>query len=173
VKWWEVDIGWLVIRLLQCLGLAKPKRIPPKVQLAHDKASIDIETVKAILTNRFQVLARYSRDVIFPVFREERRRAGDAGRSLSQRIRTLLVREPSLVSPAGQQQLAHVLAQSNLLSVVYQFRVKLQNLWVKSTASQAELLDALQEWCKQAEETGIKALREFVQHLKAHVPQKA
>ncbi len=30
VKWWEFDIGWGVIRLLQAFGLAKPKRVPPK-----------------------------------------------------------------------------------------------------------------------------------------------
>jgi len=173
VKWWEVDVGWLFIRALQFLGLAKPKRIPPKPQLTHDKAAVDIDTVKAILTNRFQVLARYSRYVISPVFREERRRAGDAGRSVLRPVRTLLVRESSLVDAVSQQQLTKALERYNSLSVVYQFRLKLQNLWAKSTASQAELLEALQEWCRQAEATGIKALREFVKHLKAHVPQKA
>ncbi|MCD6039888.1 MAG: hypothetical protein K0S27_1288 [Gammaproteobacteria bacterium] len=170
VKWWEFDLGWAVIRMLQCLGLAKPKRIPPKIQLAPDKTSMDVETVKAILTNRFQVLARYSRDVISPIFREERRRAAGAGRLVSQRIKTLLVREPSLVDVRGQQQLADVLEQCNSLSLVYQFRVKLQNLWSKSAASQTELLEALQEWCRQAEATGIYVLREFVKHLKAYVP---
>lgn len=173
VKWWEVDVGWLFIRALQFFGLAKPKRIPPKVELARDKASVDIDTVKAILTNRFQVLARYSRDVIFPVFREERYRAGKAGHSLLRRIRALLVREPSLVDSASQQQLTRVLENYSSLNVVYQFRVKLQNLWAKSTASQAELLEALQEWCRQAEATGINKLCEFVRQLRAYVPQKA
>jgi stearoyl-CoA desaturase (delta-9 desaturase) len=172
VKWWEIDIGWMMIRVFQFLGLAKPKRIPPKVQLAHGKAFVDIDTVKAILTNRFQVLARYSREVIAPVLREERHRASNAGRLMLRRIKSILVREPSLVDSAGQQQLTNTLKHYNSLSVVYQFRLKLQNLWVKSTASQAELLEALQEWCKQAEATGIQALREFVKHLKAYVPQK-
>jgi stearoyl-CoA desaturase (delta-9 desaturase) len=171
VKWWELDAGWLVIRLLQCLHLAKPKRVPPKVQLVYDKAAVDIDTVKAILTHRFQVLARYTQEVIFPVFREEQRRASHVGRSVLRHVRTLLVREPSLVDPTKQQQLASVLKNYRSLGVVYQFRLKLQNLWLKSAASQAELLEALQEWCRQAEATGIKALREFVKHLKAYVPQ--
>ncbi len=172
VKWWEFDIGWMVIRALQFLGLAKPKRIPPKVRLAHGKTAVDIDTVKAILTNRFQVLARYSQEVISPVFSEERHRAGNKGRSVLRRIKALLVREPSLVDSVDKQQLTSVLEHYNSLSVVYQFRLKLQNLWMKSTASQAELLEALQEWCRQAEATGIQALREFVAHLKAYVPQK-
>ncbi len=172
VKWWEFDIGWMVIRVLQFFGLARPKRVPPTVQLAYGKKSVDIDTVKAVLTNRFQVLARYSREVISPVLSEERDRAGSKGRSVLRRIKALLVREPSLVDPAGKQQLTNVLENYTSLSVVYQFRLKLQNLWVKSTASQAELLEALQEWCRQAEATGIKALREFVAQLKSYVPQK-
>ncbi len=172
VKWWEFDIGWMVIRMLQLCGLAKPKRIPPKVRLAHGKKSADIDTVKAILTNRFQVLARYSREVISPVFSEESQRAKGNGRSMLRRIKAILVREPSLVDAESQQQLTSVLEHYKSLSVVYQFRLKLQNLWAKSTASQAELLESLQEWCRQAEGTGIKALREFVAKLKAYVPQK-
>lgn len=173
VMWWELDLGWFVIRALQSLGLAKPKRIPPKMRLAHGKKTIDIDTVKAILTNRFQVLARYSREVISPVFSEESHRASAPGRSMLRRVKAILVREPSLVDQESQQKLTHALQDYKSLNVVYQFRLKLQNLWAKSTASQAELLESLQDWCKQAEETGIKSLREFVMQLKTYMPQKA
>ena len=173
VKWWEFDIGWLVIRTLQCLGLAKPKRVPPKPVLTHDKAAMDIDTVKAILTHRFQVLAQYSKKVISPVLREEHRHTKNTtDRSLLRRTKKMLMREPSLVDATSQEQLKTVFERHQTLNVVYQFRLKLQKLWIKSTASQAELLEALQEWCRQAEATGIKALREFVKHLKAYVPQK-
>ncbi len=172
VKWWEFDIGWMLIRLMQSVGLAKPKRIPPKPKLIHDKTSIDIDTLKGVLTHRFVVLARYSGDVILPVFREESRRASEAGKSVLRRIRKLLVREQSLVDSESQAHLTKTLEQYRALHVVYQFRLKLQNIWVKSTASQAELVESLQEWCRQAEETGINALREFVKHLKGYVPHR-
>jgi stearoyl-CoA desaturase (Delta-9 desaturase) len=170
-KWWEFDMGWLVIRTLQIFGLAKPKRIPPKPHLVADKTSIDIDTLKAILTNRFQVMARYSKDVIMPVLREEKRRAGLAGSALLRHARTLLIREPSLVDSQGQQQLTKTLESFSALNAVYEMRLKLQNIWARSTASQKDLVEALQEWCRQAEATGIEALREFVRHLKAYVPK--
>jgi stearoyl-CoA desaturase (delta-9 desaturase) len=172
VKWWEFDMGWFVIRTLQLFGLAKPKRVMPKPHLAEGKSAVDIETLKAILTNRFQVMARYSKDVIAPVLREERRRAGIAGSAIFRRMKTLLIRETSLVDDAEQQQLDKVLADYGSLNVVYQFRLKLQSIWARSTASQKELVDALQDWCRQAEATGIEALREFVAHLKAYVPKR-
>ena len=173
VKWWEIDTGWLVIRVLQFFGLAKPKRIPPKVVLLPGKKTVDIDTLKAILTNRFQVMAQYSKNVILPVLREERRRAGEAGSLMLRRMRTLLIREASLVDQSNQQQLASVLKRYHSLEVVYQYRLKLQNIWVKSTATQHELVEALQEWCRQAEATGIKVLREFVNQLKAYMPANA
>lgn len=173
VKWWEFDLGWLVIKTLQFCGLAKPKRVPPKPSFVPGKSSVDIDTVKAVLTNRFQVMARYSNDVILPVLSEERRRAGEASNQILRRMRTLLTRNTSLVDASEQQHLTKVLADYRSLHVVYQFRLGLQNIWARSTATQKELVEALQEWCKQAEATGIDALREFVRHLKAYVPQRA
>lgn len=172
VKWWEFDMGWFVIRTLQVFGLAKPKRTPPRPYLTPGKSSIDSDTLTAILTNRFQVMARYSKQVIMPVLREERVRATGAGKAILARIRTLLVRDTSLVADSDQQQLATVLENYHSLEVVYQLRLKLQNIWARSTATQKELVEALQEWCRQAEATGIKALHEFVEHLKAYMPSR-
>lgn len=173
VKWWEFDTGWMIIRLLQSVGLAKPKRIPPQLGLSPNKKIIDVDTLKAVLTNRFQVMARYSKEVMLPVLREERARAGKAGSALLNRARTLLIRDTSLINEPSQEHLKKLLDHSRSLNVVYQFRLKLQNIWAKSTASQTELLEALQDWCKQAEATRIKALEHFVNRLRAFVPHQA
>ncbi|MDR3490612.1 MAG: fatty acid desaturase [Gammaproteobacteria bacterium] len=173
VKWWEFDMGWLVIRTLEMLGLAKPKRVPPKAILSSEKKVVDADTLTAILTNRFHLMAQYSKNVIRPVLKQERSRAGAAGAALLRRMRTLLIREPSLLDASNKQDLEKALEKYNALKVVYQFRFKLQNIWARSTATQKELVDALQEWCKAAEASGVEALREFVSHLKTYVPQRA
>ncbi len=165
VKWWELDTGWGVIRLLQLFGLAKPKRVPPKVQLRQGKVAIDIDTVKAVLTHRFQVLAQYTKKVISPVLREEKHSVLNTGTS-AHRVRSLVASDPSRINTKEQAQLQNALTLSHSLSVVYQFRLKLQALWAKSTASQAELVETLQDWCRQAESSGVKALKEFAQHIK-------
>ena len=67
VKWWEVDIGWGYICVLKALGLAKVRRVFPKAQVLESKKHIDVDTVKALITNRFQVMARYSDNVIKPI----------------------------------------------------------------------------------------------------------
>ena len=171
-KWWEFDIGWLVIRALQSVGLAKAKRTLPKPKMLATKTHIDTDTLKAVITYRFQVMARYTSEVILPMLREEKQRAGEAGRAMLSRARTLLVRDTSLMKPKQTTRLAALLENFQTLRTVYQYRMNLQAIWSKSTLSQKELLEALQEWCRQAEATGIQALTRFAKRLKMYVPQE-
>lgn len=172
VKWWEVDIGWSVIRVLQWLRLATPKRVPPPdPRFIAGRGTVDLETVKAILAHRFQVLAQYSNDVIIPVLQEERSKAPVASAKMLQRMRNLLIRNETLVNEQGKQRLARVLGRYRSLATVYQFRLGLQAVWAHSTRTQKELVEALQEWCHQAEATGIEVLKNFVARLKSYIPQ--
>lgn len=172
-KWWEFDIGWLVIRLLQVVGLAKPKRVVPKLKMQPSKTAIDTDTLKALIAYRLQVMSRYTRDVVLPMWQDEKKRAGKAGAALLRRARTVLIRDDSFMQTAQKARLANVLENFHSLQVAYQFRLKLQAIWSRSTASQKELLEALQDWCQQAEETGIEALRRFSLRLKTYVPREA
>src|SRR5580704_5584671 len=45
VKWWEFDMGWMVIRILQFLGLATPKRVPPKPARVEGRQAVDADTL--------------------------------------------------------------------------------------------------------------------------------
>ncbi len=45
---------------------------------------------------------------------------------------------------------------------------KLADIWQRSAATQEHLRHAIEEWCRQAEETGIEALRDFSLKLRAY-----
>ncbi|MBS0358827.1 MAG: fatty acid desaturase [Proteobacteria bacterium] len=171
VKWWEFDIGWMYIRTLSLLGLATVKKLPAELRSIPGKVSIDAETLKALVVNRFQVLARYSREVILPVLKEEKHKAGEAGARLFVQAKKLLCLDQSLLTTSTKSQLSKILEQEATLKLVYDFRLKLQSLWEKTTANPTDLQEALQQWCKQAEETGIEALRQFSVRIKGFVSQ--
>ena len=168
VKRWEFDVSWGYISLLSKLGLATVKRLPPELHVAPEKHAIDIDTVKALLTNRFQVLAQYSREVIAPVFKELRANNPEKAQHLTRDIQELLGREDLFVSVDQRQHLDTVLAKEDRLKVVYQLRMQLQAIWEKSSASPKELLEALQTWARQAEQSGICALQEFCATLRSY-----
>lgn len=170
-KWWEIDMGWCLIRLLQLFRLASPKRVLPKPKMLLTKTYIDTDTLKAVITYRFQVMSRYTREVVLPALREEKKRAGKTSRMLLHSAGTVLVRDSSIMKASQKVRLANVLDNFQSLRVVYQFRIKLQDIWSRRTASQKELLDALQDWCQQAEATGMETLHRFAHRLKTYVPQ--
>lgn len=172
-KWWEFDIGWMYIRILDALRLARVKKVPPVPVIGSLKPRIDADTVAAIVINRFQIMSRYCRGVIYPVLKEELHKADVSYRQMIKRSRTLLVREESLLNAEARSKLESVLSVSQRLRTVYRFKQQLQEIGKRSSATQDVLLKQLQDWCKQAEETGIRALQEFAQNLRGYTLQPA
>lgn len=175
VKWWEFDIGWMYIQILQFFGLARVKKVAPKPVLDPSKPVLDKDAVIALVTNRFAVMSNYARQVMKSVYKDEVSTADSTSRMLLKRARRLLSRDDILIDEAGRQDLNQVLADSKTLETVYAFRKQLQEIWMKTAASHEQLLQALQEWCQRAEESGIKALQDFAQSLKNYsmAPQVA
>lgn len=173
VKPWEFDLAWVYIRLFQALKLAKVKRVPPQLKETPGKIHVDLDTLTALITNRFQVMARYSKEVLLPVLEEETEKANTSmSKALLKRAKVSLIRTESLLNDERKQQLADVIKKYHMLGLVYQYRLKLQNIWCRTTATQRELLEALQEWCRQAEATGICVLKRFAANLAGFSTQK-
>ena len=165
-RWWEFDLGWLYIRLMRSVGLARVKKLAPQPRFIEGKASVDLETLKAVIVGRMHVIRRFSREVLHPVTRDELCRSERHCRLVARRATRLLSRESSRLDDKGRQRLEQILEQSQQLRVVYQFREQLRQIWERRAPSQEDLLRQLQEWCQQAEATGIHALERFSRNLR-------
>lgn len=168
VRRFEFDVGWFWIRVLETLHLAKVNKVPPRPVLARDKQVIDLDTLRGLISNRFQVMARYRREVITPVFQEERARACEVTRSFFQRCHSLLHRDESMITERCRERLDRLTSHNETLAAIYQFRLRLQDIWSRTSLSSAEMLEALKQWCQEAEESGIRALQEFAGKLRAY-----
>jgi stearoyl-CoA desaturase (delta-9 desaturase) len=167
-KWWELDLGWLYIRLLGILRLAEVKKVAPRPQVVEGKRCVDMDTVRAVIIGRMHVAARYAREVLAPVTRAELCRSERHCRRLLKRTQRLLVLEGPRLDERARQRLEQVLEQSQTLKTVYQYRERLRDLWERTAPSQDALLKSLQEWCQQAEATGIQALETFSRNLRGY-----
>jgi stearoyl-CoA desaturase (Delta-9 desaturase) len=165
-RWWELDLGWGYIRLLEVLGLARVKKLAPRPVLLS-KDQVDLDTVRAVVLGRLQVMADYARRVVWPVLRQEGR-PRLAGRFGLRQARRLLVRDPGLLDERARSALEQLLTSCQRLRTVYQFRQQLQAVWERQVASQEQLRAALQDWCAQAEATGIQALEQFARRLRGY-----
>lgn len=165
-KWWEFDVGWFYIRLLQLFRLAKVKYLPPQLREVPGKNTIDLETVKAFLSNRLEILSEYTHDVMLPTFKEEKSKAGSD--HLFNRAKRLFIRSDYLLDEQAKDKIARILEGRTSLQMVYQFRERLTQIWNSTAASNKDILEALQDWCKQAEATGIDVLCNFAGALRRY-----
>jgi stearoyl-CoA desaturase (delta-9 desaturase) len=171
-KWWEFDIGWLYIRMLELIGLARVKKLPPEIVCDNTKQHIDLETVRAVVAGRLLVMRDFAREVLYRIHREELKTiAPVADRqtlSLLKRARRLLVREATLLDEVGRRFLQRALEASVRLRLAYHMKERLAEIWRQTHASQEHLIQALQAWCREAEDTGIEALQQFSRRLRAY-----
>ena len=167
-KWWEFDIGWVYIRLMNSLGLAKIKKTAPRIKYKTEKQVIDIETVRAILHNRFHIVKLYGRKVIRPVLRAERQSANDYCRALYRRARKLMTREDIRLDDKAMATINEATSQSQTLATVYEFKQRLKELWINTAQNHTKRVQCLQNWCAEAEKTGIAALQEFASYLRGY-----
>ena len=167
-RWWEFDIGWLYIRLLQALGLAHIKKVAPKPQLLPGKQVVDLDTLRAVVLNRFYIMADFGRDVVLPVLREEWHKADASSRRFLKRSKAALLREEARLNQEQRDRLQGALSMSQTLRTVYDYRLRLQAIWARTTAGHEKLLASLQDWCAQAEASGIGYLQEFAHTLRSY-----
>lgn len=169
-KWYEFDLGWAYIRTLEMLRLAKVKKVAPKPKLAKDKAVADLETLQSVITNRYDVMAKYAKSVK-AAFREElehlKHKAELEARFLKS-SRKLLQCEPGKLELSQKQQLIELFKHSKALETMHQMRVELGAIWERSHSTRDQLLQQLQDWCARAEASGIKSLQEFSLRLRSY-----
>jgi stearoyl-CoA desaturase (Delta-9 desaturase) len=165
---WEFDLGWAYIRALELLGLAEVKKVALAPRVEAPKPYIDVDIVRTVVASHVHVLADYARRVVHPVHKDEIARADGAIRAALKPLKRLIYRTDLLLGEHDRVRLMQGLAHSNALATVYQFQRQLVALFNERQATQERLLQSLQEWCHEAEQTGIAALEDFALRLRGY-----
>jgi len=169
-KWYEFDIGWMYIRILESMGLAKVKKVAPAPKFDAQKPMVDLDTLQSVITNRYDVMAKYAKSVKRAWRDELENLAGKAKLETKflKSSRKLLQREPAKLEATHLQQLSQVFAHSKALKTMHDMRVELGAIWGRSNATREQLLAQLQDWCLRAEASGVQALRDFSLRLRTY-----
>ena len=172
-KWWEFDLGWCYLVCMQKLKLARIKKIAPRLKIDRKKPDIDLDTLRAIIANRFHIMSRFTKTVVTRVCKEEKNHLDSSTRKLLKQGKRLITLPDTRLDESSRQHLYEILQRSDTMQVVYDFGQRLQALWTEKTATHEHLLHALRDWCEQAERTGIKALEEFSRGMRTYTLQPA
>ncbi|HVB83533.1 MAG TPA: fatty acid desaturase [Rhodanobacteraceae bacterium] len=162
----EFDLGWAVIRGLEHLHLAKVLRVAPSLDQRPNVNLPDIETLRALLTHRFHAMTDYYRAVILPTLREEAAYAGDNIKAVPVRLRRALADGGRWLDGEGRERLAALVERRPTLQTVCEFRARLVALTEQRGPESA--LSGLQQWVREAEQSGIRVLQAYAARLKGY-----
>ncbi len=164
-KWYEFDIGWMYIQIMSAVGLANVKKIPPKPVLS-DLRPADHNTLEAIIANRYEIMARYSK-TLRNFFISEVQHMQVLASHLSD-ARTWLAKDESRLSEQERVKLEELMASNAQLRKMIEMRRDLQAIWGRSNASREQLVAQLHAWCQRAEDSGLSSLRDFSLRLRRY-----
>jgi stearoyl-CoA desaturase (delta-9 desaturase) len=173
-RWYEFDVGWLYIRILETLGLARVKKIAPRIRFEAAKDHCDLQTLQAVIAHRYDVMANYARSVRKAYLQEvQRLRERMPHPALEDRhtVKTLkrwLHLDDRAIEERDRARIQEVLRLSQGLQTICTMRQELAALWSRSAASQEQLVKQLEDWCRRAEASEIDALRKFSLKLRRY-----
>jgi stearoyl-CoA desaturase (delta-9 desaturase) len=167
-RWFEFDIGWVYIRAMQLLGLAQVKKVAPTIKLDNAKTQCDLATVQAVITHRYEVVAKYAhtlRQTCADEIGQLKARAVSVDRAALKRMLHL----GADALPASElANISEARSKSKVLDTVCSMRQELAALWQRSNVSAEQLVRQLEDWCARAETSGIIPLQEFSRRLRCY-----
>ena len=170
-RWYEFDIGWMYIRILESMRLATVRKVAPRVRFDRAKAAPDLATLQAIITHRYAVATSYAKSLKVACATEIaslRERHAHVDLPSLRRIKRWLASDENVLPETERARLAQTLDRSTVLQQIYHMRQELASLWGRSTESSEQLLARLQDWCHRAEASGIPPLAQFSLQLKRY-----
>jgi stearoyl-CoA desaturase (delta-9 desaturase) len=166
IRWYEFDIGWLYIRILAALGLAQVKKVAPRPRLGTLRPVVDFDTLQAVIVNRYDVLSQLRASSLKQVYREELDRLQDGNRFKG--LKRWLAADAGAV-PQEHARTAGIAARREPgTETAYAMRQELAAVWERSNVSREQLLQALQDWCERAENSGVRQLQELSMRLRSY-----
>jgi stearoyl-CoA desaturase (delta-9 desaturase) len=170
IKWYEFDIGWLYIRILEALGLAKLKHVAPTPHFSEPRAAVDPQMLQAVIACRYDVLAKYAKS-LKRAYADEMNKLREVAPQDARILRSLkrwLNQDEKMVPEPERRKLAEVLPKSRVLMTMVTMRRELAAVWGRSAATRDQLVKQLQDWCQRAEASGIRPLAEFSERLRRY-----
>jgi stearoyl-CoA desaturase (Delta-9 desaturase) len=166
LRGFEFDIGWMMIQIFRSVGMAKVIRVAPSLDIRADIHAPDNDTIKALLTHKFQVMTDYFRAVTAPTLRAEATQAGASLKELPRRLRKALSSGGRWLDHDARERLGSWISQRPAMATVMDYRHRLQEL-MEGRNGEA-MLEGLKQWCREAEESGNRALQEFANRIKGY-----
>lgn len=164
----EFDIGWQVIKLLKLFKLAEIKKTVPELVEETDTPSMDIETTKALLTHKVNLLQMYVKDVVKPSLKEEYKLQTRKLRKTGKKMLNSMSLDWRFLDDESREAFKAYLKTAPSIETLIEFRDELKTIWETNWKTSEQMIEALKEWCQRAEQSGVETLENFSRRLQTY-----
>jgi stearoyl-CoA desaturase (delta-9 desaturase) len=169
LRWYEFDLGWFYIKVLEAMGLATVRKQAPKVKLDPSKWEVDAQTLQAVIAHRFDVMANYAKSMKRTSALEmARMREHGHDHAPVQAVHKWLHRDQATVPAEHRARIERVLETNPAIKTTWSMREELARLWERSTLNTEQLVHQLKDWCERAEKSEVAPLVEFSRRLRSY-----
>ena len=164
----EYDWGWYAIKFLNKLKLAKIKKTVPELESRTTTAVVDIESLKAMLTHKVNLLQVYVKDVIKPAIQQEYASRTNQVRKSSDKFINSMSIDWRFLDDDAKDLLKQYIHTSPTIEIIIKFRDDLRAIWESSGQSTDQMIEALKEWCNNAEKSGVGVLQVYAKKIQTY-----
>lgn len=168
----EYDIGWFLIKALNKIGLCEIKKVVPELTIDESQVTFSNETVKAILTHKFNLMQLYIKDVIKPNLTAEFSSDCKKEKKGIKKYTQQLSLDPQFIKKKWNNKFQSGFEENQTIQSMMAFKYELQAIWENNSMSMEEMVDAFKQWCQKAEASGNQMLQDFAATLKQYKLQQ-
>ena len=162
---WEIDFGWIYIKALEKMGLAKvihATKVPEKKSQAFtfdDKTSLFANKMSSIRKFEKEVMAKY-------IKKNFKQSAINALKYSKSKILRLLKTDTDAMNKSDSEKYQKIITSDEIISKISDFKRKLEQSWQGVGITVSERMEKMKQWCEEVEKTGHKDIIKFSKYLK-------
>jgi len=163
----EYDWGWVVIKALNAIGLAKIKKTVPVLEQSTNN-NLDLEAVKAMLTHKVNLLQVYVKDVIKPAMAQEYDLRSKQIKQSSDKFLNSMSIDWRFLDDEAKELFKQYIHTSPTIETIIKYRDELKSIWESNGKTSEQMIEAIKNWCQRAEKSGVKVLQDYARTLQTY-----
>jgi len=163
----EFDLGWFAIRILKFFRLAQVKKIVPELEQSTN-STVDLEAVKAMLTHKVNLLQVYIKDVVKPAISQEYSLRTKQFRKTRKKFLNSMSLDWRFLDEETKELLKQYMQTAPSIETILKYRDELKEIWESKGQSTEQMIEAIRQWCKKAEKSGVEVLQNYAAKLQTY-----
>jgi stearoyl-CoA desaturase (delta-9 desaturase) len=167
MKWYEFDMGWLWIKLLSLMKLAKVNKIYKLPTYNKNHFVVDENSLEVFMNHRYLVWKMFKTqtkiDVTNQILKMKKNNVEFKLYSLKQ-LKKIFYELPEKLNMKESELLTKLL-HNEVLKTVYLFKESLWKLWNNRQLSNIQLKDGLMQFCDSSRECTNTSIGEFAKKM--------